>query len=738
MASRLHAPLRNTHRHTRTRASRLLRSSGFPRCSIASLRAPKTTCALNHSIAHTQFTNLSLFDPKQRLPWTLLRPISAIFQDVGGLPEFVHSRVSDLDVWKDGMFWEFGLIRGVQEQRQGLAEHFRSTTDDWAAMDAAARKAAADADEKIVFDATSRLVFSMAMVGASDADTRRLITRAVTLCRMTEQQLAALTSLAASIAKSNKASAAHLEAVKAQMRVQEQQQQPDSAREGQSPSKRGSIRELRMHLARRLMPQQQTPRDTDAAAMERGRPMSARLAASSPSSPAAAAAALLGGASVTAARRDEYSVAVLDGHAGAVECVAVVGSGCVVAAGTSAGKVFLWNVETREHVGPASAHTDKVTAVKAVDRVLLSGSHDHSVKMHDVETLAGLGELKGHTGQVLAVDANADTVVSCGRDGSVRVWDTRAGGGRAVGVLNGHDAAVGCLQMGRRGAGDSSPVVATGSEDETARVWDLRMFSCVHTLRGHADWIRQVAFDTRTVVTASCDCTLRLWDLASGECRGVLTGHTGSVDAFAFASSSSGSGSGSASGELISGSADATLIRWDLSRCVPVAVYKGHSDAVSAVSVLDDARVVSASFDHTIRVWKRAGRSCLHTLHGHSDWISALICTQSGAIVSSSWDSTLRAWSLAPPSSSSSAAVSVGTSLPVEIPHARQQQHRHQHSGSPPTSASSSSTAATAEIREPMTPQPPSSHLQRLHHHHHHHSSGKRPATLSFDLGLDS
>ena len=72
--------------------------------------------------------------------------------------------------------------------------------------------------------------------------------------------------------------------------------------------------------------------------------------------------------------------------------------------------------------------------------------------------------------------------------------------------------------------------VLTGSEDNTARLWDAATGKAVATLAGHTAAVRAVAFspDGTRVLTGSEDKTARLWDAATGKAVATLAGHTGS------------------------------------------------------------------------------------------------------------------------------------------------------------------------------------------------------------------
>ena len=57
-------------------------------------------------------------------------------------------------------------------------------------------------------------------------------------------------------------------------------------------------------------------------------------------------------------------------------------------------------------------------------------------------------------------------------------------------------------------------LLATGSADKTARLWDPATGECLRTLAGHDRGVFGVAFspDGRLLATGSWDNTARLWD----------------------------------------------------------------------------------------------------------------------------------------------------------------------------------------------------------------------------------
>ena len=75
--------------------------------------------------------------------------------------------------------------------------------------------------------------------------------------------------------------------------------------------------------------------------------------------------------------------------------------------------------------------------------------------------------------------------------------------------------------------------VASGSHDETVRVWDAEMGGRIgETMTGHTDWVTSVSMsgDGKRVASGSDDSTVRVWDAETRVQIGeTMTGHTDSV-----------------------------------------------------------------------------------------------------------------------------------------------------------------------------------------------------------------
>jgi len=99
--------------------------------------------------------------------------------------------------------------------------------------------------------------------------------------------------------------------------------------------------------------------------------------------------------------------------------------------------------------------------------------------------------------------------------------------------------------------------IASGSQDNTIKIWDATTGQEEKTLAGHSDWVWGVAFspDGRRIVSGSNDKTMKIWDATTGQEEKTLAGHSRSVSAVAFSPDGR---------QIVSGSWDKTIKIWDL------------------------------------------------------------------------------------------------------------------------------------------------------------------------------
>ena len=242
--------------------------------------------------------------------------------------------------------------------------------------------------------------------------------------------------------------------------------------------------------------------------------------------------------------------------------------------------------------------------------------------------------LEGHQDAVrsLAFDPEGNTLASGSSDQTVRLWEVHSG--KLLRTLQGHRAIVWCLVFDPQGE-----TLASGSVDTTVKLWEVANGELLRTLEGHKRCVRSLAFDSQgeTLVSGSDDQTVKLWEVHGGRLLRTLKAHTQNVMSLAFKSPD----------RLASGSSDAKVKLWKASSGRLLRTLEGHKNGVMSLAFdpLGDT-LASASFDNTVKLWEVGSGKLLRTLEGHTDYVDAVRFSPDGRLLASkSGDHTIRLWS---------------------------------------------------------------------------------------------
>lgn len=237
----------------------------------------------------------------------------------------------------------------------------------------------------------------------------------------------------------------------------------------------------------------------------------------------------------------------------------------------------------------------------------------------------------GHTGFVNAVAFSPDEklVLTGSEDNTAILWDLA---GRELQTYAEHTARISSVAFSPNGQ-----YVLTGSADNSAIRRDLDG-SNVLVLAGHTGAVSSVAFAAKDkwMLTASRDSTARLWD-AAGKNTVTFRGHTGAVTAAVF----------SADGQFVlTASRDSTARLWDIKGNLK-QIFKGHSHWVSAAFFLSDGKtILTTSLDKSVRLWDLKGNP-KQTFNQYAESVNAMALLPVGQLaLTGSDDKTARLWSI--------------------------------------------------------------------------------------------
>jgi WD40 repeat protein len=247
--------------------------------------------------------------------------------------------------------------------------------------------------------------------------------------------------------------------------------------------------------------------------------------------------------------------------------------------------------------------------------------------------------------------------------------------GSQMAVLSGHTDWVTSVAFSSDGTS-----LASGSHDETLKLWDVQTGGIIRTFHGHTNWVLSISTSYTTIASGSADRTIRLWDIQTGECHHIIS-KQGWVTCVSFSPTNSQhlisiSGGviqwwdidghqikpahkGSYTAFSLDGThfalcgREVTMVHSSDSGEI-VAKFPTDSDNLKDVDADDyccfspDSRLVAVAAGSTAYVWDITGSDphLIETFIGHTSRIASLIFFSSSSLISASDDQSVKFWQI--------------------------------------------------------------------------------------------
>ncbi|GFY57345.1 coatomer subunit beta' [Trichonephila inaurata madagascariensis] len=177
-------------------------------------------------------------------------------------------------------------------------------------------------------------------------------------------------------------------------------------------------------------------------------------------------------------------------------------------------QVRVFNYNTLERVHILEAHSDYIRSivVHPTQPFILTSSDDMLIKLWNWEKQWSCTQVfEGHTHYVMQIVINPkdnNTFASASLDRTVKVW--QLGSTTPNFTLEGHEKGVNCVDYYH---GGDKPYLISGADDRLVKIWDYQNKTCIQTLEGHAQNISAVTFhpELPIIMTGSEDGTVRVW-----------------------------------------------------------------------------------------------------------------------------------------------------------------------------------------------------------------------------------
>ena len=370
-------------------------------------------------------------------------------------------------------------------------------------------------------------------------------------------------------------------------------------------------------------------------------------------------------------------------HASGVTSVTFSPDGQILAGAVSledSSTIEFWNVATGERLKSFTGHTDRITSLvfSKDGRTFASSSYDKTIRFWNPATQTPLQMITGHNRERIRhlMYASHGRILACLRVGGIQLWephtsrliktmDLKTGifsiayspdnvtfacetsGGNVwlldanMGALNEtplieHTEDISSLDFNRDGS-----ILASGSYDDTIRLWNVDTGELRRILEGHTDNVQHVAFSPTGLILASAsdDGTIRLWDINTGDVIKILEGHADRIRHVAF----------SPTGLILASTGgDGTIRLWDINTGEPLKTITPASGAFFT-AYSSDGKTLASTDRKAIHLWNAHSGELLRTLTGHIGYIYSIAFSPDGqTLMSGGSDGTILLWEITP------------------------------------------------------------------------------------------
>ena len=276
----------------------------------------------------------------------------------------------------------------------------------------------------------------------------------------------------------------------------------------------------------------------------------------------------------------------------------------LLAAAQINGSINIWNLNTKDIVMELKGHKSAIwTVIETSEGYLISGGSDYVIKVWDIKNKKenSLVNIKGHKGTIYAIcELEMDKIISGSDDMTIKIWKYDLNNKKnpyqcLLDLHDPNDSKIKSLVYLNR-----SNSILTGNEDNYIKLYSLskKTQSVTNILDGHncTVWCLLPFYEDTMLASGSSDNSIKIWDLINWRCIYTLEGHENTISSLVMLKN-----------EFIASSSwDSTCKIWNLETRNCVYTLTGHKDIVWCVIELKNGNLATCSNDKSIIVWEKS------------------------------------------------------------------------------------------------------------------------------------
>jgi WD40 repeat protein len=269
--------------------------------------------------------------------------------------------------------------------------------------------------------------------------------------------------------------------------------------------------------------------------------------------------------------------------------------------------------------------------------------------------------LVGHCGlfaaiKAIAISPHLPIVATGSEDTTIRLWNIHTG--VEIGILTGHQKPVETISFHP----DRSGLLFSSDRAGIIKLWQVKThleLSSVDSQQGKVNSLA-ISPDGKLLISGSSDRTIKIWQLDLTQYRGsgaeiqisiTLLSHISltlitTLKTHKLSVNQVAFNPIASEVKFASVSSDGQLMLWGLESQTPLNILAAHTQAVKALAFSPDGKLLAtAGDDGLILIWDIDNRKLAQTLSAHRWTISALAFLKDGhTLISASWDGNIKFW----------------------------------------------------------------------------------------------